>query len=164
MPEGIAFEHLKLLYQENAKIAAIFWEWRNKIITDFSAAIVALFTLAGWLHQHSSGWLVSVPLFTGSILCVILTYLDARNADILQACYVCGAEIETQLLRADGLDRPSNIEHSIFELIGQSHSKGQPPPHGKGVTYTRILRFTFISFAILLALLGIANLSKLFTL
>jgi hypothetical protein len=43
-------ENLNLLYQENAKVAAIFWEWRFKLMASFFAVIAALFALAGWFY------------------------------------------------------------------------------------------------------------------
>src|SRR5215213_7024900 len=46
---------LSLLYQENAKVAAIFWEWRHKVMTNFFTAIVALFALSGWFYQQQFG-------------------------------------------------------------------------------------------------------------
>ena len=63
------FETLKLLYEENAKVAAIFWEWRHKIMVSFFAGIAALFALAGWFYQQQQlRTLVSASLFLGSLL------------------------------------------------------------------------------------------------
>lgn len=160
--EDKAFERLSLLYQENAKVAAIFWEWRNKIITYFAASIVALFTLAGWLYQQKPGRLISFPLFIGSILSLVLTYLDDRNGEILKASYKCGKDIEIELLKTKGGEGLIKTGNSIFKLIGEAYPHDQSPEDAissrKGITYTKVLRVTFILISILLGVLGAVNL------
>lgn len=160
--EDKEFERLSLLYQENAKVAAIFWEWRNKIITYFAASIVALFTLAGWLYQQKPGRLVSFPLFIGSMLSFVLTYLDDRNGEILKASYKCGKDIEIELLKTKGGGSLIKTGNSIFKLIGEAHPHDQSSDNAvsyrKGITYTKVLRVTFILISIVLGVLGAVNL------
>lgn len=159
--EDKALERLTLLYQENAKVAAIFWEWRNKIITYFAASIVALFTLAGWLYQQHHGRLISVPLLIGSILSAVLTFLDVRNAEILKATYKCGKDVEIELLETKEGNSLIKTENTIFRLIGEAHphrqgSDGVKPPR-EGITYTKVLRVTFVLIAALLGILCVVN-------
>jgi hypothetical protein len=128
--EDNAFERLGLLYQENAKVAAIFWEWRNKVITYFAVSITALATLAGWLYQQKLGRPISFPLFIGAILSIILTYLDERNAEILKATYKCGRDIEAGLLKTkdeDSLIKTGNTIRVISHPIMSSPFKEESP-------------------------------------
>jgi hypothetical protein len=157
--EDKAFERLSLLYQENAKVAAIFWEWRNKIITYFAASIVALFTLAGWLYQQKPGRFISFPLFIGSILSLVLTYLDDRNGEILKASYKCGKDVEIELLKTKGGESLIKTGNSIFKLIGEAHFHDKPSDNAIPYrTYTTVLRVTFTLISILLGVLGAVNL------
>lgn len=121
---------LSLLYQENAKIASIFWEWRHKIMTGLFAIIVALFTLSGWLYQNRAGKATAVPLFFGFILCLTAILLDWRNARILKACYSFGQKIEKKIGENDG----------IFTLIDRAQR----------LTYTTILRVVYLLIGLLL--------------
>jgi hypothetical protein len=91
-------EKQSLLYQENAKVAATFWEWRHKIMTYTFSVIAALLGLTAWLHahQHKAGWLEAVPIGFGGMLAFLAAGLDARNAQILHHCYRIGAEIESE--------------------------------------------------------------------
>lgn len=36
--EDVSSDHLSILYEENAKVAAVFWEWRNKLLTYYFTA------------------------------------------------------------------------------------------------------------------------------
>jgi len=153
--EDKAFERLTLLYQENAKVAAIFWEWRNKIITYFAASIVALFTLAGWFYQQHHGRLISAPLLMGSIFSLVLTHLDKRNAQILKASYKCGQDLEIEIAKTEEGDSLVKTENTIFRLIGAAHSEDPSPQ--KGITYTKVLNLTFRLIAILLGILALVN-------
>jgi hypothetical protein len=63
-------EKLILLYQENAKVAAIFWEWRHKVMTNFFTGMVALFALFGWFYQQLDlRRFLFAPLFFGAFFC-----------------------------------------------------------------------------------------------
>lgn len=118
-------EKLHLLYQENAKVAAIFWEWRYKLIASCFAVSAALFALAGWFYQQTElRVLLFAPLALGAILCFTLFVLDFRNAAILRECYRIGGELEIDLCGTG----------AIFKSIGAPHS----------VTYTVILRSVYI--------------------
>jgi hypothetical protein len=160
--EDKVFERLSLLYQENAKVAAIFWEWRNKVINYFAVSIAALTTLAGWLYPQKLGRPISVPLFIGAILSIILTYLDERNAEILKATYKCGRDIETALLKTKDEDSLIKTGNTIFKLIGEAHPSDQASydvePVRRGITYTKVLRVTLTLISVLLGGLGAANL------
>ncbi|HEX7314362.1 MAG TPA: hypothetical protein VF297_10590 [Pyrinomonadaceae bacterium] len=128
-------EKLDLLYQENAKVAAIFWEWRYKLMASFFAVSAALFALAGWFYQQSElRVLLFAPLALGAIFCLTLFVLDFRNAAILRECYRIGEELEIKLYG----------EGAIFKSIGAPHS----------VTYTVILRSVYAGVGLLLLVLS----------
>jgi len=45
-------EQLELLYVENAKVVALFLEWRDKVMNRSFAVTGAVFVAAGWLYQE----------------------------------------------------------------------------------------------------------------
>ena len=157
MPEDTHFQKLSMLYQENAKVAAIFWEWRNKIITYFSASIAALFTLAGWLHEQHPGRFISAPLFVGAILCLVLRLLDERNGAILKSTYTCGEDIEKELLKTDKGENPISIR-GTFTLIGEAHTLSASRMPRRKITYTRTLRWALLLLALAQLTFGALNL------
>jgi hypothetical protein len=117
MLENKEFEILSLLYQENAKVAAIFWEWRHKVMVSFFAGIAALFALAGWFYQQTElRGLLRPALFIGSILSLVSFFLDRRNANILRDCYRVGKVVESKLTKDVAI-----AGGAIFESIGKSH-------------------------------------------
>lgn len=145
-PEDKTSANLSLLYQENAKVAAIFWEWRNKILTYFFTAIGGLFALIGWLHQYYPGRIISIPLSLGVILSVAACLLDARNGEILEGCYQFGAYAELKLHQE---------RSGIFSSIGERRDYKTLPK--KLPTYTWTLRLTFLLIGGLLLLGALWN-------
>jgi hypothetical protein len=129
------FGKYSLLYQENVKIVAIFWEWRHKIITSFFAGLGGLSILAGWFYDHDKlRNLLFVPPLIGTILCFVCFFLDYRNGEILRKCYKVGENLEKDL-KAE--------ENAIFKSIGAKTY----------VSYTWTLRVTFVSVGVFLAYL-----------
>ena len=43
------------LYEETAKVTAVFWEWRHKVLTHFFGVSGALLAVTGWLYSASGG-------------------------------------------------------------------------------------------------------------
>jgi cytochrome bd-type quinol oxidase subunit 1 len=141
MTEDKTFEKLSLLYQENAKVTAIFWEWRHKVMTHFLTGIGAIFVVAGWLYQQPKlGRFLSVPFLFGVVISTVSLILDWRNGEILRKCYSVGKEIELELRKEKG---------AIFEMFAD---------YGKRNTYTKTLRATYISVGIIFLLLSILTL------
>lgn len=127
------FETLSLLYQENAKVISVFWEWRNKVITTFFTGIAALFATSGWLFlQERLCGLFHYPILLGAVLSVVWLLLDIRNGRILEACYNIGKDIENEMCAKAG----------TFNAIVVIK--------GKLLTYTWILRGTFLAIFIIL--------------
>lgn len=133
----------ELAYTENAKVIGIFWEWRHKGMTYFSAGVTALVALSGWLYTQGGFLRRSsfIPLVIGVGFSVASLLLDKRNAEILSRCYGVAERIETnksELLAGE----------AIFSAIG----KGQY----KWPSYTRVLSAVYLASAILLTILSIA--------
>jgi hypothetical protein len=112
------------LYEENAKVAAIFWEWRHKIMTHFLTGMAAITALVGWLYKQNgfSAWLCT-PLLLGAALSHVSYLLDERNKKILEACLHVGSDLERQSEKGNG----------IYCFINDLH-------HNTKGSYTRILR------------------------
>ncbi len=145
------FNKLSLLYQENAKVAAVFWEWRNKILTFFSTIIGAVFLLASWLYQQPNfnKQITSAVFFLGAVFVFISLRLDSRNKDILKNCYKVGKNIENKLFK----NEPDLEELGIFNLIGKAH-ENEKLYEPKLTTYSEVLKYT--SWVVILLFLGIA--------
>lgn len=86
--------HAQILYEENAKVAATFWEWRNKLLAFCFTAAGALFAVAGWLYAHDERTFAAFPLVVGAIISIGCIKLEQRNHLILSHCYQIGAAIE----------------------------------------------------------------------
>lgn len=126
-------EKLALLYQENAKVAAIFWEWRYKLLASFFAVNTAVFALAGWFYQQSElRALLFAPLALGAIFCLVLFALDFRTAAILRKCYSIG----------EGLEKEFCANGAIYKSIGENAYAS--------TTYTYILRSVYVGVGLLL--------------
>jgi hypothetical protein len=138
MSDDSEIRNLTLVYEENAKVLAIFLEWRHKVMTHWFAVTGAAFVAAAWLSQQSAfrSWLFA-PFLLGAIFSTISFFLDLRNVRILQECYRIGGEIELKLVGTG----------AIFKFIGHTHSRG--------VTYTRVLRIAYLGVACLFLMLSI---------
>ena len=101
------------IYEENAKVTAIFWEWRHKIMTHFFGAIGAVIALTGWLYQQAGGFRVwhCVPLLVGAVYSYVSYLMDNRHTRILRKCYSIGADIE----------RKVSEDGAIFNFINDLH-------------------------------------------
>ncbi|PYS30032.1 MAG: hypothetical protein DMF75_16470 [Acidobacteria bacterium] len=132
-----------LIYKENAKIVAIFWEWRHKELTIFFAGMAGLFALSSWLYQNQRPelhGLFGAPFIIGVAFCIVSLLLDIRNARILKDCYRIGQEIEKKWCDRGILSE----EAVIFVAVGRK----------QGITYTRVLRILYITSALSLAFLA----------
>jgi hypothetical protein len=136
-------DNYELAYTENAKVIGIFWEWRHKGMTYFSAGITALVALSGWLYTQGGFLRRSsfIPLVIGVGFSVASWLLDKRTAEILSRCYRVAERIE--------LTKPELLGgEAIFSAIG----KGQY----KWPSYTTVLSAVYLASAGLLIVLSIA--------
>jgi len=134
-----------LLYKENAKIIATFWEWRHKGMTYFSAGITAVFTLAAWLYTQGGFLRKSsfAPLIVGPAFSLVALLLDKRNAKILARCYSVAQTIESTFQEQNKVSKDA----AIFSVIGQQQYSWP--------SYTRVLCALYLSSAILLLILSV---------
>ena len=147
-----SFNTHSLLYQENAKIAAIFWEWRHNLMTGCFTAIIALFALSGWFYQQNFGRWTALPLLIGFIVSFVSLNLDERNRVILNECYKIGAKIENKLYS----EKEDNIV-GIFGVIRQPHDETLRVR--LTFTYTGTLRVTYTVLSLILLILALLIIS-----
>jgi hypothetical protein len=121
---------ISLLYQENVKIAAIFWEWRHKLITQFVTAMTAIMFVSAWFYERPSlrTWTFS-PFLLGAILSMIFLLLEKLNNNVLRTCYKTGNDLEITF----------SPEGGIFKsFYGIQSSK---------LSYYKIISFVYIGCA-----------------
>lgn len=97
---------LSVLYQENARLAATFWEWQHKTLTIFTSGVVAVLAIEAWMFNQGFGRYMAAPLIAGALLCFICVLFARRNREILNATYGIGAALEQKLKDNLGVDFP----------------------------------------------------------
>jgi len=104
------------LYEENAKVTAIFWEWRHKVLTHFFGVCGALIAGTGWLYHASRSlrWWHSSLLLFAAIYSFISYKIDKRHTQILRKSYSIAAGIELE----------ARTKGSIFAYINEIHYDG----------------------------------------
>lgn len=109
-------ENLRLIYVENAKVAAVFWDWRHKTLTIFFTGIAGVAVAAAWVANHHPGALVALPLFLGALFSGVAFGLNWRTTSILGECYAIGASLETAFLA----DTPALLgeQQATFSRLG----------------------------------------------
>ncbi len=132
MPEKNDIENIRLLYSENAKVAAAFWEWRHKVMTRFFAAVAACVVMASWFYQHSElkAWVV-LPFALAALFSVLSDMMDRVNTRVLGECYRLGMMMEEKLSEDAG----------IFKGITEMHQSR--------TSYHRVLRVMYIGCAVI---------------
>ena len=122
-----SFQRLSLLYQENARVAAAFWEWQHKTLTIFTAGITALLAIEVWIYNNDFGRYMAVPPGAAALLSWLCMRFTERNRAILNRTYEIGTQLEAKI--AEVLQQP---HEPIFTWLG-SHPG----------TYRRILPAMF---------------------
>ena len=132
------------LYQETAKIAAIFWEWRHKTMTRFFAGVGGVIGIMVWLYENGGRlirWWHAIPLGIGALYSVICYYLDKRHTTIFVECYDIASKLELK-----------SRDHGIYTFIKRLHQK-------RG-SLTQILHFIYLGCAGVLFVLSIITFVK----
>jgi hypothetical protein len=143
---------LTLAYTENAKVAAIFWEWRHKVMTFFFTATAALIAVAGWGYSHGLGRFNAIPLLVAGLLSFVAAGLNLRTGRILLGTYMAGALLEREL--AALFDDATTGKWLIYSRMLRSRVQ-QPntffsPQQLKHPTYEGLLNIAFITLGALL--------------
>jgi hypothetical protein len=108
-----SFERLSLLYQENARVAAAFWDWQHKTLTIFTAGITALLAIEVWIYNNDFGRYMAVPPAAAALLSWVCMRFAERNRVILNKTYQIGTQLEAEI--AEGLEQPYE---PIFTWLG----------------------------------------------
>jgi hypothetical protein len=95
IPHAISEEKL---YEENAKVTAIFWEWRHKVLTHFFGVSGAFIAGTGWLYHASQSlrWWHCFPLLLAANYSFMSYKIDKRHTQILRESYSIAAGIEPE--------------------------------------------------------------------
>ncbi len=125
-------DNTRLLYEENAKVAHAFWEWRHKVMTRFFLTSASLVAVAGWFYATVGlrRW-AFVPFLLLAVFALVSHFLDRVNTWVLRDCYRCGKELEQKL---DG-------NGWIYSSIDDGH-------YNRG-SYYRVLSIVYIGTAVL---------------
>jgi hypothetical protein len=114
---------LSLLYTENAKVAATFWEWRHKVMERFFTALAGIVVGGWWIyHEGKIRGLLFLPLLFGAMYSAISYLMDRVNRKILLGCYETGKDIEQKLGVGPGaytriLDKYGTVNYTVFLRI-----------------------------------------------
>lgn len=108
-----SFDRLSLLYQENARVAAAFWEWQHKTLTIFTAGITALLAIEVWIYNNDFGRYIAIPPGAAALLSWLCMRFTERNRAILNKTYEIGKQLEAEI--AEGLKPPHEL---IFTWFG----------------------------------------------
>jgi hypothetical protein len=94
----MAHDDVKLRYEENAKVAAVFFDWRHRLMTFAFTAISALVIVCGWLVSHRAPrGLVITPLAIAGLLSFAAIFMDRRLGEIMKGTYEAGRDLEWEL-------------------------------------------------------------------
>jgi ABC-type uncharacterized transport system permease subunit len=135
-----SFQRLSLLYQENARVAAAFWDWQHKTLTIFTAGITALLAIEVWIYNNDLGRYMAIPSGAAALLSWLCMRFTERNRVILNRTYEIGKVLEAKII--EGLEQPYE---PIFTWLG-SHPG----------TYRRLLPIVFKTAVVIFLALTIA--------
>ena len=86
MTSNDADTRLRLLYEETGRVAAVFFEWRHKVILLCSAVLTLALGAVSWMfNARLSGVAMAIPLLFGSFVAAACRRFDRRNGQILDA-------------------------------------------------------------------------------
>jgi hypothetical protein len=133
-------DNYRILYEENAKVAQTFWEWRHKILIRFFMSIAAIFVFAGWMYKMKEFQkYIFVSFLIGAIYSYISKRMDNVNTWILKSCYRVGMELEQYIWG----------KSSIFGKIEEGYG-----PKG---SYGKLLKILYLSSSLILLFLSILS-------
>ena len=130
--ETLFVQKLSLLYTENAKVTAVFWDWRHKLMERSFAVLGGVLLASGWLyHEKELRQFVWITLLVGSIYNITTALLDNVNKRILRGCYKVGHDLEQKIGGGSG-----------------TFSRFYPPP--TKFTYFWVLQTVYVSLSLAL--------------
>jgi hypothetical protein len=135
-------EWLTLLYEENGRVAATFWEWRHKVILLFGAMLTTMLVIVSWMYERRLGAVIAIPFALGSLVALACRVFDHRNEEIIHQCFRTASAIEEKLKLNTG------IPAGVYSRIIGTRSQGR--------TYSKTLRIGYTATAGALALCATA--------
>jgi hypothetical protein len=128
---------LRLLYEETGRVAAVFFEWRHKVILLCSAVLTLALAAVSWMYNARLGGIaMAIPLLFGSFVAAACRRFDRRNGQILDDCFKAGQDFEERFATLGaGPPLPEGIYTRILRTRGQ-RKLYEPPAH----TYSWTLR------------------------
>jgi hypothetical protein len=92
-----------LVYQEGCRAAALFIDWRHKVIVLCTATVGLTFAGVTWAYKEGAGELAMAgALVAGSAISGLCVRFDRRNEELLRLCYDTVTECEAAFLAFDG--------------------------------------------------------------
>lgn len=83
------------LYQENAKVAAVFWDWRHKLMAFTFTVVSGLAAVGTWASSRQvNRFAVAGAFFVAAVLSLSTALLNKRTGEIVEKTYVAGAALE----------------------------------------------------------------------
>ena len=138
MPEDNDTKNVSLLYSENAKVAAAFWEWRHKVMTRFFTVVAASVAIASWFYQRTElKPRIFVPFALAAIFSALSDIMDRVNTKILRECYRLGTTMEQKL----------SVDAGIFKAIQEMHYTR--------ASYHRVLRVMYVGSAVIFSVVAV---------
>jgi hypothetical protein len=145
---------LSVFYEENGRVAAVFWEWRHKVILLVASTLAAVVAVAAWLYERRLGGVICVPFFLGSIVVFVCSRFEQRIAVVLVHCYYRGWLLERHAAESAESDlEKMGVYRSFAYRAGKSMDTDKPL---KG-SFMRTLRWSYRVLAGLLAAAAIAT-------
>ena len=130
-------QRLTVLYAENAKVVATFWEWRHKLMERFFAVLGGTVIGGAWIyHEQDLRRILFILPAVAGVYSFVSYLMDQVNRKILLSCYETGKNIEKQLGPVSG----------AYTILWDRR---------KSLSYTYILRAFYLSAGALLLVLSV---------
>lgn len=141
------------LYEENGRIAAVFWEWRHKVILLSVSTLAGVLAISSWMYERELRGLLWVPFTLGSFIFLLCWRLERRIATVLIGSYRRGRLMERMAMRTDVRWRIAGGAYSSFAVRPEGVMRAGRPPLKN--SFARLLRWTYIGLAIFMACAGL---------
>lgn len=120
--QGDDGDHLKLLYEENARMFRFYLTWRQLLLAGYFTILAALALGYKWSLSEASAYSSMFP-FVGSGISILFWALDYRNRQLYKHSSEAGAMLEQELVdKVVGYfgtydDKATRLHHSTILAI-----------------------------------------------
>jgi hypothetical protein len=150
MPTSTDAVERRLIYEENGRVAAVFWEWRHKVILLAASTLGGVTAVAAWLYDRDLRWALFVPFAVGAVILFSCWHFERRIAVVLEQCYHRGLWLEAWLLAHD--QRLFGV-YTAFAIRPEGVMRAKKPPRK---SFSLILKWGYPSLAAILSGAAIA--------